>query len=378
MAQSRRIDWRNVVLLAVSLLLCIVLAEALLRMFVCGKDAANEFQSGPYRYDNKYWKTWHFPDISIQHRKDCFDARYTTNRYGMRDDDVNFDLPGIALLGDSFVDGYSVNDNEHMAHVMQAALAGRYDVWNFGVSGGFSTVHELALYDNFVRHFHPKIVILFFLNYNDLYDNIKAMDEGFITEDYKLSYDRAGSFEEVTAYLQSHRFTAGSSMVTISRKFCLSRLDNYLQHVFNIRLHNSRSIRQIYSIEETPEIGRAWKITEIALERLNQLVGGSEGSRLVVVDLADPYQTDRNWVSMASMMPGGAIDPKYPNKRLEAVCNRLGITYYDMYDDVMGYIHANDLRFPYLSHMCDKHYNPLGHRLTAELVVSFLKRNGML
>ncbi|MCF8367429.1 MAG: SGNH/GDSL hydrolase family protein [Bacteroidales bacterium] len=75
----------------------------------------------------------------------------------------------IALIGDSFVEGYQVFDRNHFRAIMEEELNKDHDsveVLNFGRSG-FDFADMYIYYERFVKKFDPDISI-FFLNKNDL------------------------------------------------------------------------------------------------------------------------------------------------------------------------------------------------------------------
>ncbi len=98
-------------------------------------------------------------------------ARFTTNRWGMRDRDYELQAPPntfrMALLGPSFVMGSGVNDEEVFEWLVEDRLnqeyAGSkydgYQILNFGVAG-HSALQELALLEQTVLSFQPDAVLL--------------------------------------------------------------------------------------------------------------------------------------------------------------------------------------------------------------------------
>ncbi len=103
----------------------------------------------------------------------------TTNRDGMRDYRRDY-APGkqqgvyrIALIGDSFVFGFGVQDSETVAARLEGALnrqrGRKYAVLNFGVPG-YGQAEELLNYENKVRRFAPDAAVLFYFS-NDLGNN---------------------------------------------------------------------------------------------------------------------------------------------------------------------------------------------------------------
>jgi hypothetical protein len=114
-------------------------------------------------------------------------GRVTINRWGFRGPDWPVaKAPGvirIALLGDSYVYGPGVSDEETFAVRLEDTLNAdappgrRYEVLNFGVSG-YDTGHELKLLEHHALRFQPDLVLLhFFLN-----DLVYVKDYSFYPE----------------------------------------------------------------------------------------------------------------------------------------------------------------------------------------------------
>src|SRR5438094_699546 len=88
------------------------------------------------------------------------------------------------------------------ARPLERSLGPQYQVINFGVSGYFSTIDELVLYDDFAKFFKPEVVLLFFVNYNDLEDLLAPAKQALIDRDLNLVYPRVRDFGEVTAHIE--------------------------------------------------------------------------------------------------------------------------------------------------------------------------------
>jgi hypothetical protein len=112
---------------------------------------------------------------------------FTTNRWGMRDQDYPREKsPGtlrIALLGPSHVMGNGVADDATFESLLEQRLnrdlrSPRYrrvEVLNFGVDG-YSLPQQVALLEDRVFQFHPDVVIA------THYQSNRAMTEGFLTK----------------------------------------------------------------------------------------------------------------------------------------------------------------------------------------------------
>ncbi len=360
-------------------------AELGLRAFWCSSPAARyEYQSRPFLSANPYWGVWHFPANEVDHHTSCYDARYRTNEIGMRGGPIRPGGRRIALLGDSFIEGMGNDENETAAHFMGDRLGAEFQVLNFGVSGYFSTIDELVLYDDFVKFFDPEVVVLFFLNYNDLEDLLDRRKERFIDRHLNFVYRRVEKLDDVLPAVSVPR--APSQLVLPEDRWCTARLLNFgrrlvgqhLQMALNLRWDFHHALARPYIPHEDEEARRAWTIVEASLRRLDELTR-ARGTKLVVVDIADPYQLDPNWLRMTSLREGVELSARHPGRRLGEICAKLGIThYYDMFDDAEAHLRARRLGFPALSFTCDRHYGREGQELMADLVANYLRREGVL
>lgn len=84
----------------------------------------------------------------------------------------------IALIGDSFVYGHGVDDENVVSNILELLLnqvddKTAFEVLNFGTSG-FGTAQEYITYQHKVRKFEPDLVIIFYFN-NDV-GNVAVSD----------------------------------------------------------------------------------------------------------------------------------------------------------------------------------------------------------
>ncbi len=94
---------------------------------------------------------------------------FTYNRLGFRNPTV-LERAHVALIGDSFVDGWYVSDEETVSRRLEARL-GR-PVANLGVAG-YGILQELALLEEQTPRLKPAVVAWFLFEGNDLYDDTR-------------------------------------------------------------------------------------------------------------------------------------------------------------------------------------------------------------
>jgi hypothetical protein len=100
------------------------------------------------------------------------------NNEGFRDRDFVLDKQSktirIAVMGDSFTEGWMCPYHAAYPFVLQEELGGSYEVMNFGLANR-SPLRYVALYNEIVRKYHPDIVVVC------LYSNDIAEDEALRT-----------------------------------------------------------------------------------------------------------------------------------------------------------------------------------------------------
>ena len=129
-------------------------------------------------------------------------ARYTTyvpepirvayNSEGWRDRErpkPAGSTPRVAVLGDSFVEAYSVQHDEAFSSRLErlAAASGRpLEVLNFGV-GGYGTLQEYLTFTEAAREYRPRLVLLGFYLGNDVRNNDLALESVVSTGQAKVT-----------------------------------------------------------------------------------------------------------------------------------------------------------------------------------------------
>jgi hypothetical protein len=380
-------DWKNLLLMSISTAVAIAIIEIFLRvLFNTDQDfLVQSYQDKEFVSENKYWGCWHYPDNEVRHKKECFDAIYQLNSYGMKGPEIDIEDSSksrIALLGDSYIEGYGKSNNQIIPFFLDSLLSEQYEVLNFGTSGGFGNVEEVALYENAASYFAPDIVVLFFLNYNDLYDNLKAVDRGLISESGSLTYPISNSWEETYQEISSqgepetNQVDLGMYTFSLAAKG-LSSFKGTLQYLLNVKFDFRTAIAQMYNPQETEEIKKGYEFLACSLSHLDSLVA-RDSAELLVVSLADPFQTDQNWLDFQSSKMDVELVPSYPNQRVKEICESMDIMHYDMLPDAMAEIKNRNMEFPYFFHTCDRHLSDEGNRFTAGLLYNYLKEKELI
>lgn len=173
----RRFVLIQIALFAVAGIVAILMAEQILRLRHPELRYAAERQQRPettfMQFDPRYgWANT--PGREVRFQRVDFDTKVTINADGFRGPALPPRTPAdsartrIVVLGDSYVFGHGVEDDEIFT-VLLPSLLPTVDVANLGVTG-YSTDQELLLMQDRVFDYDPDVVMLFACS-NDLLDN---------------------------------------------------------------------------------------------------------------------------------------------------------------------------------------------------------------
>ena len=120
--------------------------------------------------EKESWGAWHKKNVVSRHTSRCFDITYKSNNLGLRGDKIDFNnKKNIFLLGDSFAEGWGVDEKKILKHLIEKEFSSQ--VINLGISGDVGPLQYYLIYKNFKDILpHDKIIILFF-PFNDFTDN---------------------------------------------------------------------------------------------------------------------------------------------------------------------------------------------------------------
>ena len=159
----------ELMLLITSLWLCLLVGEAVLRIFFFPMFPQLEGlglwgDTLGYRYD----RTLGWAPVPNSHKTFTYHHTITIahNRDGFRDQEPVFDQrPAMVFLGDSFVWAYDVEASDRFTEVLRRRHP-EWRVFNFGVCG-YSTDQEYLQLKQHFASYQPKVVFLVFCTEND-------------------------------------------------------------------------------------------------------------------------------------------------------------------------------------------------------------------
>jgi hypothetical protein len=287
------------------------------------------------------------------------------------------------LLGDSFLLALTVSGQLHVATALRASTGG--EVWNAGTSG-YGTYQELLAWRKLVKPLRPDMTVVFVNLENDLRDNhcglcraenqrfspCLSMEEGVVKEqkDFELRKPSTGGKEWLRRNLYTYRLLRnlfGPQHAKAASGYYFD-LESFAYNVY--RPHHSR------------QWDEAWHLTAWALGRL-QAECDANGSKLLVVNVPGEIQLTRDLPQTISKQIGtdslpSDLDLTYPIRRLRGIADSVGMAMLDLKPGFVAYRDQHQLQSPEFSWCCDGHWNPLGHRLAADLVYNELLSRGWI
>jgi hypothetical protein len=313
------------------------------------------------------------------------------NRQGFRD--VEHELakpPGVkrlVLIGDSFCEAVQVNLEQTFFRLLQARLllgGERWEVINLGV-GDFGTAQELIALREYGLRYEPDVVVCAVYPLNDIGNNAIALadlcrsrNDGYrpylVERDGELREVRSQPVRQlVRSWLATFRVFE-RACIAVGLKFSGDEDDAArTRRMRNLGVPPLDPLLYTYVPEEVQQLEgtrAGWRITERCLEEMARS-SRERGAQFAVVVMPFESTVGPQWEQFAKQQPLPAMDPDYPDRRLQALCQKLGAPCV-----LMRPVFAEHLA-EYLPGR-DGHLNPAGHRLTAEALYLELVARGVV
>lgn len=305
----------------------------------------------------------------------------STNNQGFRGSDWNTTTTSIALLGDSYTEGYQVSDQQSVSSQLQADLP--FQILNAGISS-FGTVGEREIYLKYLHPLKPKVTVLYFLTANDIEDNfcdLRRAADGTTTKVCGSLSDNGELVVHKKLYTASTNPIASAVMNNCRLCQLLKQVSKKFKPSADQSALSSEGYRS-YETATSTTMTQAWGVTEQALLALRRDIE-SDGGKLVIATVPDYARTSRDW--RAELKTNGysaeriaQLDPQAPLEHLKDIVTRNNLTLLTLEDGFLHYRDQYDLPAPYFSYRCDGHWNPLGHYLAAQLTSEYLLQHDYL
>ena len=100
--------------------------------------------------EKEEWGAWHKKNVISKHISNCFNVTYKSNSIGLRGEEVNLaSKRNIFLIGDSFAEGWGVNREETLQHLLETEFSSQ--VLNLGISGDVGPLQYYLIYKNLLN-----------------------------------------------------------------------------------------------------------------------------------------------------------------------------------------------------------------------------------
>lgn len=220
----------------------------------------------------------------------------------------------IALLGDSYVEGFQVFERNHFRKILEEELKRKLnqnvEVLNFGRSG-FDIADMYCYNESFVSDFNPDLS-LYFISNADLSPEttdplqlklIYENDSLFVVKDFSASYIQV--YNKTKWFIQ---YSSILNMLNNCRKIANAEgiLPILLDKLYPVTANQSQSVGEFKIPTITSEILNHLNTNDIIINRdYNKLDGefvdSIKSNKLVLIDLSDTLQ----------YMKGNGVDPNY-------------------------------------------------------------------
>lgn len=390
----------NLLLLAGSVLGGVGLLELGSRVVIARRPVVTWGEQGVYSQFDPVLGWRNRPGTSVRYRRRDYQATVAINSLGFRDVEhpptKGAGTTRVLALGDSFVEGYTVEIEESVTRRTEAlglAAGCPVEVVNAGVHG-YSTDQEALWY---VREAEPlgADVVLVFAYYNDVLNNIRVnywgspkpltrVVEGRIVP-VNVPLPGASRAEEPGAVrAREAPAVAGSAFLQLALERVVMgapRLHGWLARVGFVDPFVPEAIpdelRAYKSRGPLKEFNEAWEQTRALLAALGVSVRGRHAAPVLIYIPARFEISDRDW-DLTVLRYG--IDPKVWDRarvrhRFGEIAASTGWAFLDLTGplrDASSFV-AGETYLPY-----DGHWNSRGHDVAARAVVAFLRESRLM
>jgi lysophospholipase L1-like esterase len=327
----------NIILLTASVVVGLVMAEVLLRVFVPQETKRLATFDPDLGWRGVPGGTGTYIRIA-----DGIETEFTYNDIGFRDEDVpplDPERRQVVMLGDSFVESLEVpleaSFHDLVEQWLRSSVDPAYSVVSLA-SQGYSTAQELLAYRKFRDRLAPRVVLVVFYTGNDFTDNSNTP---FIRID-----ERDSLVFISPEYSQGEKMWLAFQRWAYERSHLVFFLKNAAENLLNTRItHEARGVNK-----------RAKGVNSIRVEMTSRLL------RQICSELAAEQVKVGVVVipSRADMLK----DRHEPSDFVGEVCRLEGIPYMRL-DTLLRPDH-------YFEH--DEHLNIEGHRVASRAIMDFL------
>jgi lysophospholipase L1-like esterase len=345
---------KNIILVTVpSLIVILIILEFFFRF------AFKASQSPNYIHDNTYNITKYQPNTNGQYTVGpaCYKmGKWNINNEGWNNYNQYDSLqksPLIAVIGDSYIEAFQVNADEHVSSLLQKRLPNSR-VYSFGISGApFSHYIHLA---NYVKNkFAPNLIIINVVH-NDFDESLHTHNRTSI---------HASVNPNDCATIPPKPYQTGITTRLLKKSALINYLVNnvHIYSIFNTaKIATSDSINANINtkaiVKDTAQIGAMLNCC------LNDLKKLSNQTKLLIV-----MDGPRNDIYLNQHHKSSVL---FLNQILAKACLQHKVPFIDLSYSFANHYASNGQKFNF---DFDGHWNALGHQVVADTLFNYLKTN---
>lgn len=317
------------------------------------------------------------PGIESVLRRQEFYTHVEINSEGWRDKVYSIEKPNntkrIAIVGDSFVFGFGVEQNETFVKILERKLNdnfdGNFEVMNFGESA-YGTEQEYFVVKDDVLKYKPDLIVLAF-SPNDLKENVKY--NLFDVKDNSLVRNPP---REISASLKIRNFISWHSH--LYSLFYFAVIDNQNLRNFLIKIHllnepfkepSTDFDSLVYQNSDNADFSHSMNKTLLLIDEINRMAKNQSATPAIFI-IPAKEQVDKN--EMDKYAKKYQLDPSKLNITLtqDALKSSLKKENIIVMDPLPRFVKSNTNNSFYYS--IDSHWNKKGHELAAALLYESL------
>jgi hypothetical protein len=296
---------------------------------------------------------------------------FTTDSQGFRNLATRQETD-VVLIGDSYVEGWYVSDEDTAAAVLERRL--NRPVSNLGVSG-FGTLQELAVLQRYALPKRPRLVAWFFFEGNDLYDDRAFEDRsraGFDRDSGGLGIDQPSGVD----WGRFRRASFARNAYGVLRRMSHGVMPKALPPNGLYRDQTGTLRRMAYHDYASQ------RFTDLERDRLERTTGAfregvelgrEEGVSVVLFFVPMKFRVYGEFCVFASDSPCREWEPWELPTRFAGFCEEEGFDCVDLSEPMRQAAAAGQLLYA----PEDTHWNEAGHVFVAEQVKAVWDRLGL-
>lgn len=328
------------------------------------EDFVNDHELSFRRPPNARWSGWPRSDMAQAFNLPLRSPRrqtFSTDSRGFRNP-TDLDRAEIAIIGDSYVEGAYLSDEETAA-VRLHELTGQ-TVVNLGVAG-YGSLQELKILEKYALRLAPRLAAWFFFEGNDLDDD--------------QAYENAMAYENGVPAPPTHQSRAARWRALATRSFTVNAFTQLRQildplvpnAVDSVGWFRDRSSTThpfyFYDFYATRELGayerERFEITKATLRRANAICR-EHGVRLVVFYVPIKFRVYGDFCAFPAGSPCARWRPWDLESQFAAFCHDADIEFVSVTAAMRRAAAAGEVVYA----PEDSHWNAAGHRLVARLI----------